>query len=346
MIIKTIDAHVAGEPLRLVVDGFPSPRGRTMIEKRDWAARHADHLRRALVLEPRGHADMTGAVLTEPVSPGADAGVLFFHNDGYSTMCGHGILAVSTIALERGLLLPGGDAGTIVYDTPAGTIRARAVFGAGRAGQAGGAEEIDDVEKIRVERVSFANVPSFVLYAGLPIQLGARHLRADVAYGGAFYAIVDSEAVGLPIDAAHLPELRRAGMAIKRAIESIHTIVHPLEPSITGIDGTIFTCPPHDGGADLRNVTVFGDAEADRSPSGTGTCAVMAVVDAMGLLDESRPFVHESAIGTRLTGRLIGRTVVGDYPAIVPEIEGAAWITGEHTFVIDPDDPLKEGFRF
>jgi proline racemase len=340
VIIKTIDAHVAGEPLRLVVDGFPSPRGKTMIEKRDWAARHADHLRRALVLEPRGHADMSGAVLTEPVSPGADAGVLFFHNDGYSTMCGHAILAVSTIALERGLLLPGGGAGAIVYDTPAGTIRARAVIGAGGAGRAGG-----DDDTIRVESVSFVNVPSFVLYAGLPIQLGVRHLRADVAYGGGFYAIVDSEAVGLPIDAAHLPELRRAGMAIKRAIESTHTIVHPLEPAIAGIDGTIFTGPPHEGGADLRNLTVFGDGEADRSPCGTGTCAVMAVVDAMGLLDESRPFVHESAIGTRLTGRLIGRTVVGDYPAIVPEIEGAAWITGEHTFVIDPDDPLKEGFR-
>jgi proline racemase len=349
VILRTIDAHAAGEPLRLVVDGFPSPRGKTMIEKRDWAARHADHLRRALVLEPRGHADMTGAVLTEPVSPGADAGVLFFHNDGYSTMCGHGILAVSTIALERGLLLPGGGASTIVYDTPAGTIRARATLragGAGRAGQAGTKDEIEDGEKIRVELVSFSNVPSFVLYAGLPIQLGVRHLRADVAYGGAFYAIVDSEAVGLQIDAAHLPELRRAGMAIKRAIESTHTIVHPLEPSIGGIDGTIFTSPPHDGGADLRNVTVFGDAEADRSPCGTGTCAVMAVVDAMGLLDDSRPFVHESAIGTRLTGRLIGRTVVGEYPAIVPEIEGAAWITGEHTFLIDPNDPLKEGFRF
>jgi len=186
MIIKTIDAHAAGEPLRLVVDGFPSPRGKTMLAKREWAARHADHLRRALVLEPRGHADMSGAVLTEPVSPGAHAGVLFFHNDGYSTMCGHGILAVTTIALERGLLLPGGDASTVVFDTPAGTIRAKATIA-----------QTDDGGTIRVERVSFVNVPSFVLYAGLPIQLGARHLRADVAYGGAFYAIVDSEAVGL-----------------------------------------------------------------------------------------------------------------------------------------------------
>jgi proline racemase len=354
MIIKTIDAHVAGEPLRLVVDGFPAPRGRTMLAKREWAAGHADALRRALVLEPRGHADMTGAVLTEPVSPGAHAGVLFFHNDGFSTMSGHAVLAVTTIALECGLLLPGGDGATIVYDTPAGSIRARATIkaggagGAGEAGEAGGAGEAGRAGaagSIRVERVSFVNVPSFVLHAGLPIQLGARHLRADVAYGGAFYAIVDSEAVGVAIDAAHLPELRRAGMAIKRAIESTHAVVHPLDPSVTGIDGTIFTGPSHDNGADLRNVAVFADAEVDRSPCGTGTCAVMAVVDAMGLLAEDKPFVHESVIGTRLAGRLVGRTVVGDYPAIVAEIEGSAWITGEHTFLVDDDDPLKDGFR-
>ena len=358
MIIKTIDAHVAGEPLRLVVDGFPAPRGRTMAAKRDWAASHADVLRRALMLEPRGHADMSGAVLTEPVSPGAHAGLLFFHNDGFSTMCGHAVLAVTTIALERGLLLPGGDGATIVYDTPAGTIRARATFAgaptrapaampsASEASASGGGAPRESKEcGIRVERVSFVNVPSFVLHAGLPIQLGARHLRADVAYGGAFYAIVDSEAVGLAIDAAHLPELRRAGMAIKRAIEATHAVVHPLDPLVTGIDGTIFTGPSHDNGADLRNVAVFADAEVDRSPCAAGTCAVMAVVDAMGLLAEDAPFVHESVIGTRLSGRLVGRTAVGDYPAIVAEVEGAAWITGEHTFFVDDDDPLKEGFR-
>src|SRR5207249_6473734 len=124
--LKTIDAHAAGEPLRLIVDGFPAPRGKTMLEKREWVKRHADALRRALMLEPRGHADMYGAVLTEPVSPGSHAGVLFMHNEGYSTMCGHGIVAVTTIALERGLLVPGGDEATVVYDAPAGTIRARA----------------------------------------------------------------------------------------------------------------------------------------------------------------------------------------------------------------------------
>src|SRR5881296_1842463 len=213
--IKTIDAHAAGEPLRLIVDCSPSPRGKTMLEKRAWVSRHADHLRRALMLEPRGHADMYGAILTEPVTPGSHAGVLFMHNDGYSTMCGHGVIAVTTIALERGLLMPGGDGATVVYDSPAGTIRARAAIGSAR-----------------VESVAFANVPSFVLHGGLVVKLGTRHVRADVAFGGAFYAIVDSESVGLPVDAAHLPELRRAGMEIKEAIESAHDVAHPVEPGL------------------------------------------------------------------------------------------------------------------
>ena len=326
--VRTIDAHAAGEPLRLVVDGFPSPRGKTMLEKRDWASRHADELRRALMLEPRGHADMYGAVLTEPVSPGAHAGILFFHNDGFSTMSGHGILAVTTIAIERGLVMPGGDGRTIVFDTPAGTVRATAAM-----------------DGTRVERVVFTNVPAFVLHAGVPIQLGPRHLRADVAYGGAFYAIVDAEAAGLSIDAAHAPELRRTGVAIREAIEATQTVAHPLEPSIAGIYGTIFTGPPHDSTADMRNAAVFADGEVDRSPCGTGTSAVMAVIDAMGLLGDDRPFVHESLIGTRFNGRVVGRTAVGDYPAIVTEIEGSAWITGEHAFVIDERDPLKSGFR-
>ena len=294
------------------------------------------------MLEPRGHADMYGAVLTEPVSPGSHAGVLVMHNEGYSTMCGHGVVAVTTIALERGLLMPGGDGSAIVYDAPAGTIRARAKLAPRRAETAEGAEH---AEAVRVESVAFVNVPSFVLHGGLTVKLGSRQIRADVAFGGAFYAIVDSEAAGLPIDARHLPELRRAGMEIKQAIEAALTIAHPLEPGLRGIYGTIFTGPPSDERADLRNVTIFADAEVDRSPCGTGTAAVMAVVDAMGLLGGDKPFVHESLIGTRFNGRVVSRTEVGEYQAIVPEIEGSAWITGEHTFWVDENDPLREGFR-
>src|SRR5216117_2461076 len=150
--LKTIDAHAAGEPLRLIVDGFPSPRGKTMLEKREWVKRHADPIRRALMLEPRGHADMYGALLTEPVMPGSHAGVLFMHNAGYSTMCGHGIIAVTTIALERGLIVGAGD--TMVFDTPAGTVRARATLAPSTPLGAGA----------RVERVAFTGVPSFVLH--------------------------------------------------------------------------------------------------------------------------------------------------------------------------------------
>ena len=330
---RTLDAHAAGEPLRLVLEGFPAPAGRTMLEKRAWVRRHADHVRRALMLEPRGHADMYGAVLTEPVTEGADAGVLFMHNEGYSTMCGHGIVAVTTMALERGLIGPR-RAGEIVFDTPAGTVRARA-FAKERAGGRG----------VRVERVAFDNVPSFVYAPGLQVRAGNRDVRVDVAFGGAFYAIVDAESAGLPITAGRLPDLRRAGMEIKQAVETALAVVHPLDRDLNGIYGTIFTGPPERGDADLRNVTIFADAEVDRSPCGTGTCAVMAVVDAMGVLPAGRPFGHESLIGTLFRGRVTGRTRVGDRDAILPELEGSAWITGEHVFLVDDEDPLEAGFR-
>jgi trans-L-3-hydroxyproline dehydratase len=333
-LIRTIDAHVAGAPLRLVVEGFPSPSGTTMAAKRDWVLAHADVLRRSLMLEPRGHADMCGAVLTEPVSPDAHAGVLFFENDGYSAMSGHGVIAVTTIALERSLLMPGGDGTAVVFDTPAGVVRAKAVIRAGSSGTT------------RVERVSFMNVPAFVVFAGLAVQVAGRHLRADIAYGGEFYAIVDSEAAGVAIDGTHVPELRRTAAVIKRSIESVvRTIAHPREDIPAGLHGTIFTGPAHAEGADLRNVTVFADGQIDRSPGGTGMSAVMSVLDAMGLLDGARPFVEESIIGTRLSGRIASRTDVGGYPAVVADIEGSAWVTGEHSFVIDDRDPLKNGFR-
>ncbi len=330
-VVKTIDAHAAGEPLRLIVDGMPRPAGKTMLDKREWLRRRADHLRRALMLEPRGHADMYGALLTEPVSAGAHAGVLFMHNEGYSTMCGHGVIAVTTIALERRLLFDR-DGSEITLDTPAGTVYARA-----RVERRGDAP--------RVDSVAFSNVPSFVYLAGQPVKLANRGLRVDIAFGGAFYAIVDVESVGVPLEMRRLTELRRIATEIKASLESAITIAHPAEPGLTGLYGVIFTGPPNDPEAHLRNLTVFADEEVDRSPCGTGTSAVMAVLDAMGLLPHDQPFVHESLIGTLFRGRLLRRTQVGDLPAIVPEIEGSAWITGEHTFYIDEEDPLREGFR-
>jgi proline racemase len=329
--IHTIDAHAAGEPLRLVVDGLPSPEGATMLEKRAWAQKRLDHLRRAIMLEPRGHADMYGALLTEPVTPGAHAGVLFMHNEGWSTMCGHGVIAVTTIAIQRDLIWPG--APVLVLDSPAGPIEARADV-----------QESEDGNR-RVTMVSFRNVPSFVVEAGLPVQLSSgRTLLVDVAFGGAFYAVVDAEAAGLAVDAAKLPELRRVGNEIKQEVERLRQVVHPLDDGLKGIYGTIFTAPPRNPEAHLRNVTIFADAEVDRSPCGTGTAAVMAVLSEMGVLPDASPFVHESIVGTLFTGTITGRQPVGDFTAIVPEIQGSAWITGEHTFLIDGDDPLKAGF--
>ena len=332
--IRTIDAHAAGEPLRLIVEGFPHIEGRTILEKREWVRDNLDHLRRALMLEPRGHADMYGALLTEPERADSDAGVLFMHNEGYSTMCGHGVIAVITIALERGLLMPGAGRQEIVLDSPAGPIHAK-------AGLRAGASEAATTE---VEEVTFRNVPSFVLHAGVPVKLGSRHLRADIAFGGAFYAIVDSEAAGIPIVPSRLPELRRAGMHMKENLENSLRIEHPGEPGLHGLYGTIFTGPPS-GDADLRNVTIFADAEVDRSPCGTGTCAVMAVLSAMGLLGRDQTFTHESIIGTLFRGRVVDEAAVGELPAIVPEISGEAYITGENTFIIDEKDPLAYGFR-
>ena len=308
-----------------------------MLERRAWAREHQDGLRRVLMLEPRGHADMYGALLTEPERDDSDAGVLFMHNEGYSTMCGHGIIAVTTIAVER-QLITGPDESEdptdvpFVLDAPAGQVRARA-----RLVTSGGHR--------RVERVSFVNVPSFVLASGVPIALGSKAFTVDVAFGGAFYAIVDAEAAGQAMTVDHLPDLRRTGMDIKRAVEAAIKVVHPEEAGLEGIYGTIFTGPPSREDAHLRNVTVFADAEVDRSPCGTGTCAVLAVLDAMGLASADQPFVHESLIGTVFSARVIDRTTVGDLPAIVPELTGEAWITGEHTFRLEHGDPLADGFR-
>ena len=334
--IRSIDSHAAGEPLRLVVEGMPSPEGRTMLEKRAWAIKRLDHLRRAIMLEPRGHTDMYGALLTEPVTKSADAGILFMHNEGWSTMCGHGIIAVTTMALQRELIRPRTAAEPaavgVRYDTPAGLVTARA-----RLTYQG--------EAMRVESVAFRNVPSFVFEPSVLTTVGGRKIPVDIAFGGAFYAIVDAEAAGVPIDAARLPELRALGMAIAREVERLRRVVHPVDGGLEGIYGTIFTAPALRPDAHLRNVTIFADAEVDRSPCGTGTAAVMAVLNDMGLLLEDGPFVHESIVGTTFSGRVVDRLQMGDRQAIVPEIEGSAWITGEHTFLVDGDDPLKAGFR-
>jgi proline racemase len=328
-VVRTIDAHVGGQPLRLIVDGAPRLSGKTMAQKRDSMRRQADNLRRAVVLEPRGHMDMCAALLTEPISPGAHAGLLFMHAGGFAAMSGHSVIAVTTIALERGLISTNGEA--LSFDTAAGTVHVRARV------QTHG-------DRRRVDSVALTNVPSFVASPGHTVRIGTRQLRVDVAFGGLFYAIVDTEAIGIPLDPARLPELRRLGMEIRDAVNAGAAIEHPVDGALSGVAGVIFTGPPQDPEAHLRNVTVFGNGAVDRSPSGTGTSAVMAVLDAMGLLPEQEVFVHESLIGSLFRGRIARRTQVGEFAAIVPDVEGTAWITGEHTFYVDDDDPLREGF--
>ena len=275
--IQTLDAHTGGEPLRLIIRGFPEPQGATMLERREWLRENHDDLRTAIMLEPRGHADMYGALLTPPERPDSDAGVLFMHNEGYSTMCGHGVIAVATLIFERGLLETR-QPDVLVLDTPAGPIpRAR---------------DVDRRDgRIRVRSVSFRNVPSFVLHAGIPVRVNGRDLRADVAFGGAFYAIVDSEAAGIPVIGRRLDDLRRAGMAIKHAVEPRSGSSIRWSPRCRESTGRSSPLPRPTNGRISAMSPMFADAEVDRSPCGTGTCAVMAVLSAMGLL-AARADVH------------------------------------------------------
>jgi proline racemase len=238
-------------------------------------------------------------------------------------------VAAATIALERGLIVAEGH--TLTFDTIAGTVHAHARV-----------QTHGDVR--RVDSVAVTNVPSFVVSPGHAVRFGTRDLRVDVAYGGLFYAIVDTEAIGIPLDQSRLPELRRLGMDIRASLRN-GGFTHPVDTSLTGVGGVVFTGQPHDPEAHLRNVTVFAAGAVNRWPSGTGTSAVMAVLDAMGLLPDDETFVHESLIGSLCRGRIVRRTQVGEVSAIVPQFEGSAWITGEHMFSVDEDDPLREGFR-
>ena len=326
-IISTIDAHAAGEPLRLITSGVPRLNGSTILERRAEMLAEHDDLRRALMWEPRGHADMYGAILTPPVTEVADYGVLFMHNEGYSTMCGHGIIAVTTIMLETGMHPANDGQAEISYDSPAGLIRARATLADGR-----------------VSGVAFTNVPSFVFADAVEVETSFGDLTVQVVYGGAFYALAAASMVGLEVDSARIKDLIDFGMQVKHAVEGQLEVRHPLEPNLEGIYGTIITGPPQDEGADGRNVTIFADGEVDRSPCGTGTAARLAWLYATGAVEVGRPWVHESITGTAFTGRVLATCSVGEFDAIIPEVAGRAFITGMHTFIIEPDDPLGDGF--
>ena len=327
--ISTTDYHTAGEPFRIVTSGVAPIPGKTILEKRRYAAQHLDHIRQLLVFEPRGHADMYGCFVTEAEDSNADLGVVFFHNAGYSTACGHGTIALVSWALESGRIPRRDGANRVVVDAPSGRI-----------------ETIAMVEGERVSRVRFRNVPAYVHAAGLPVDLSNHRITCDIAFGGAFYACVRAADVECKVAPSDLPRLIELGRAIKRVIEAGAEIVHPVVPELRDVYGVIFfeDHGDHEGQMHQRNVTIFADGEVDRSPCGSGTSARLAILDASGQLPEGSTLVHESVIGTRFLGRVVGTTSVEGRPAVVTEVEGSAYLTGNHQFELDPHDDLGTGF--
>jgi len=320
--ITTTDYHTGGEPFRIVTGGAPELEGGSVLERRRWVAEHHDEIRRLLVNEPRGHADMYGCFVTPPNDPEGDLGVVFFHNEGYSTACGHGTIALVTWALDTGLV-SGPD---VVVDVPSGRLRALAT-------------RADDGSVLAVR---FANVPSFAFAQDVPAATSRGALTLDVGFGGAFYGSIDATAIGLRVDRASLPALIELQRELRPALESALDVVHPLEPELRGIYGVIFweTLGPGEG----RNVTVFADGEVDRSPCGSGTSARLALMHARGELAVDEPFTHRSIVDSVFAAGISGTTDVAGRPAVDTWVEGSAFRTGQHTFELDPRDSLGTGF--
>ena len=313
-LISAVDYHTGGEPFRIVTGGVRPLEGRTILDKRRWAAEHLDHVRRLLVFEPRGHADMYGCFVTEPENDGADLGVVFFHNAGYSTACGHGTIALVTWAIESGRIEADGAEVAVTIDVPSGRL-----------------PTVARVENGRVSSVRFRNVPSFVHARGLP----AAGREVDVAFGGAFYASLEER-----VEPAELARLIELGRAIKADLERDHEVVHPSEPELRDVYGVIFWQEEGKDPLTQRNVTVFADGEVDRSPCGSGTSARLALLHDEGRLAVGEPLRHLSIVGSEFTGRVVEELAEG----VVTEVEGSAHLTGRHEFVLEPDDELGDGF--
>ncbi len=328
MKIETIEMHTGGEPLRVFVSGLPDIKGKTILEKRRYFKENYDYIRSGTMWEPRGHADMYGAVITEPVSEDADFGVFFMHNEGYSTMCGHAIIALTKLALETGLVDKPGRFPEITIDAPPGKIHARAVRSNGI-----------------VTKSVFLNVPSFVLMMDKEVEVpGLGRVIFDVAYGGAFYAFVEAGPLGLsliPSEAAMLVDL---GRRIKKAVMDNFRIEHPFEPDLSFLYGVIFTGRPVEPAHHSRNVCIFADGELDRSATGSGVSARAALHHAKGELKAGERITIESILGTTMDVSVKKVTSFGPHAAVIPEVSGRAYFTGKNTFYFDPDDPLKEGF--
>jgi len=329
-VLTAIDAHTAGEPLRVITGGLPEIPGKTILEKRGYFRENFDYLRTGLIWEPRGHADMYGAILTEPVSEDGDFGVIFFHNEGYSSMCGHGIIALVKITLDTGMIVKEGENPVLKIDTPAGRVTATAHRKA---------EQVKDV--------SFQNVPSFVYKSDQEVNVqGIGNIRYDVAFGGAFYAFCKAEDLNLGLETKDYGQLIDFGRRIKHAVIENLEIKHPFEDELSFLYGTIFVNSPVDSNHHSRNVCIFADGEVDRSPTGTGVSARAAIHYFKKEMSIGEQFTVESILGTFFNVRIVRETEFGPFPAVIPEVTGSASLTGSHEFYFDPDDPLQRGFIF
>ena len=322
--ITTLDMHTGGEPLRVITSGLPPLVGRTVLEKRRYFKERYDHLRTGLMFEPRGHADMYGAVVTPAVD--ADFDVFFLHNEGYSTMCGHAIIALTKLAIESNRV----QGPEVSFNVPAGRIEAHAI-----------------IENGRIVRTAFRNVPSFLYRRDQVIDVaGLGPVKFDIAYGGAFYAIVAAIPLGLSLDATNYHELIAAGRGIKHAVMKALPIEHPFEPDLSFLYGTIFTGPAQEPGHHSRNVCIFAEGEVDRSATGSGVSARAALHHAKGELGLNEPLTIESILGSTMTVQALKETRFGPHDAVIPEVSGTAYITGRNEFWFDPSDTLNRGFIF
>lgn len=327
-LIYAVDSHTMGEPTRVVIGGVPHIPGKTMAEKKEYLEKNMDHLRTALMHEPRGHRDMFGSIITSPVNPEADFGIIFMDGGGYLNMCGHGSIGAITVAIETGIVKSAEPITYIKLDTPAGLVQARA-----------------EVKNNMVKSVTVRNVPAFLYKADAEIDVpDIGKVKTDIAFGGSFFAIVDAKQFNVRIVPENIDVLIRIGMAIRRAANKQIKVQHPENEHIKTIELVEIYDETDNPKAHLRNVVIFGDGQADRSPCGTGTSAKMATLHAKGKLGLKEPFYYESIIGTIFKGELVEETNVGPYEAVIPEITGNAFITGFNQFVIDPEDPAKYGF--